>query len=140
MKLRKDFLPVLKPQGGKEEIKAVTEVINSGCWGKGPKVEKFEEEFAKMVKHKYAIAVTSNSHGQDLVMKAMGFKGVDVINPTISSKPFLQSGNDPTPGKTKWSALEINSSSLVTWIVKFNLLVLTEFLNAFSTDLKLPEP
>lgn len=84
MKLRKDFLPVLKPHGGKEEIKAVTEVINSGWWGKGPKVEKFEEEFAKMVKHKYAIAVTSNSHGQDLVMKAMGFKGIDVINPTIS--------------------------------------------------------
>ena len=44
----------------------------------------FEEEFAKMVGHKYAIAVTSASHGQDLVMKAMGWKGIDVINPAIS--------------------------------------------------------
>ena len=37
-----------------------------------------------MVGHKYAVAVTSNSHGQDLVMKAMGFKDIDVINPAIS--------------------------------------------------------
>ena len=38
MKIRKDVLPVLKPHGGKEEIEAITEVINSGWWGKGPKV------------------------------------------------------------------------------------------------------
>ena len=84
MKIRKDVLPVLKPAGGKEEIQAVADVINSGWWGKGPKVEQFEDEFAKMVGHKYAVAVTSNSHGQDLIMKAMGFKGIDVINPAIS--------------------------------------------------------
>ena len=34
MKIRKDTLAVLKPHGGKEEIKAVTEVIKSGWWGK----------------------------------------------------------------------------------------------------------
>ena len=45
MKIRKDFLPVLKPHGGKEEIEAITEVINSGWWGKGPKVEEFEKLF-----------------------------------------------------------------------------------------------
>ena len=37
-----------------------------------------------MVGAKYAVAVTSASHGQDLVMKAKGFKGIDVINPTMS--------------------------------------------------------
>tara|TARA_Y100000296_G_C5165714_1_gene254450 strand:- start:825 stop:1994 length:1170 start_codon:yes stop_codon:yes gene_type:complete len=84
MKIRKNMLPVLGPKGGKEEIQALQEVIESGWWGKGPKVQEFEERFAEMVGHKYAVAVTSNSHGQDLVMKALGFKGVDVINPTIS--------------------------------------------------------
>ncbi len=82
--IRKNVLPVLGPKGGDEEVDAIREVIESGWWGKGPKVEQFEEEFAKMVGHKYAVAVTSNSHGQDLVMKAMGFNGVDVINPAIS--------------------------------------------------------
>jgi len=84
MKIREKMLPVLGPQGGEEEIQALREVIESGWWGKGPKVAEFEEKFADMVGHKYAIAVTSASHGQDLVMKAMGFQGIDVINPAIS--------------------------------------------------------
>ena len=84
MDIREKVLPVLGPMGGDEEVEALREVIESGWWGKGPKVEEFEEKFARMVGHKYAIAVTSNSHGQDLVMKAMGFRGIDVINPTIS--------------------------------------------------------
>ena len=84
MKIRKDVLPVLRPYGGKEEIEALSQCIESGWWGKGPKVAEFEEKFAEMVGAKYAVAVTSASHGQDLVMKAKGFKGIDVINPTMS--------------------------------------------------------
>ena len=84
MKIRENMLSVLGPKGGKEEVQALQEVIESGWWGKGPKVAEFEEKFAEMVGHKYAIAVTSASHGQDLVMKAMGWKGIDVINPAIS--------------------------------------------------------
>ena len=84
MKVRKNMLPVLRPYGGKEEIEALTEVIESGWWGKGPKVAEFEKKFADLVGAKYAVAVTSNSHGQDLVMKALDIKDGDVINPTIS--------------------------------------------------------
>jgi perosamine synthetase len=84
MEIREKMLPVLGPQGGEEEVQAIREVIESGWWGKGPKVAEFEEKFAAMVGHKYAIAVTSASHGQDLVMKAMGWKGIDVINPAMS--------------------------------------------------------
>ena len=84
MEIRKNMLPVLRPYGGKEELEALKEVIDSGWWGNGPKVSQFEKEFAEMVGAKYAVAVTSNSHGQDLVMKALGVKGKDVINPTIS--------------------------------------------------------
>ena len=84
MDIREKMLPVLQPSGGDEEINALREVIESGWWGKGPKVQEFEEKFAELVGAKHAIAITSNSHGQDLIMKAMGFKGVDVINPTMS--------------------------------------------------------
>ena len=75
MEIRKTMLPVLRPYGGVEESNALKEVIESGWWGKGPKVTQFEEEFAKLVGAKYAVAVTSNSHGQDLFMKALGIKG-----------------------------------------------------------------
>ena len=84
MDIRENMLPVLGPKGGEEEIEALRDVIESGWWGKGPKVAEFEEKFAEMVGHKYACAVTSASHGQDLVMKALGFKDIDVINPAIS--------------------------------------------------------
>jgi perosamine synthetase len=84
MKIREKMLPVLQPYGDQSDIDAVTEVIKSGWWGKGPKVEQFEKEFAELVGAKYAIAVTSNSHGQDLIMKALDIKDGDIINPTIS--------------------------------------------------------
>lgn len=84
MKIREKMLPCLKPIGGKEEIAALTEVIESGWWGKGPKVAELEKKFAELVGAKYAVAVTSNTHGQDLVMKAMGIDEGDVINPTMS--------------------------------------------------------
>ncbi len=84
MEIRQSVLPVLRPLGGEEEIRAIAETIESGWWGKGPKVAQFEEEFARMVGAKYAVAVTSATHGQDLVFKALGIKDVDIINPAIS--------------------------------------------------------
>jgi perosamine synthetase len=84
MEIRKEILPVLRPLGGDEELSALREVVESGWWGKGPKVAEFEKKFAEMVGAKYAIAVTSATHGQDLVFKALGMRGKDIINPTIS--------------------------------------------------------
>ena len=59
MEIRDTMLPVLRPLGGEEEVQALREVIESGWWGKGPKVAEFEEKFAEMVGAKYAVAVTS---------------------------------------------------------------------------------
>ena len=78
------MLPVLRPLGGVEEINALSDVINSGWWGKGPKVTEFEKKFAEMVGAKYAVAVSSNTHGLDLVLKAKGIEHDDVISPTMS--------------------------------------------------------
>jgi perosamine synthetase len=110
MKIRNNILPVLRPSGGKEEINAVKEVIESGWWGKGPRVSQFEEEFAKMVGSKYAIAVTSNSHGQDLVMKALGMKNKDIVNPTISfiATAMIPMWNDCTTNVVDVDPINLN--------------------------------
>jgi len=84
MKIRETMIPALKPIGGEEEIAALKEVIESGWWGKGPKVAEFEKKFAELVGAKYAVAVTSNTHGQDLLLKALDIKDCDIINPTMS--------------------------------------------------------
>jgi len=84
MEIRRTTLPVLRPVAGHEEIDSLRSVLESGWWGKGPLVKQFEKEFAEMVGAKYAVAVTSATHGQDLVFKAKNIVGVDVINPTIS--------------------------------------------------------
>jgi len=84
MKIRDTVLPVLRPVGGDEEVNAIRESIESGWWGKGPKVAEFEKKFAEMVGAKYAVAVNSATSGQDLVLKALGIKDCDIINPTIS--------------------------------------------------------
>jgi len=84
MKIRETVLPVLRPVGGEEELDSLRESLESGWWGKGPKVAEFEKKFAELVGAKYAVAVTSATHGQDLVFKALGIKDCDIINPTIS--------------------------------------------------------
>jgi dTDP-4-amino-4,6-dideoxygalactose transaminase len=84
MEIRKEVLPVLRPVADNDDIEAIKNTLESGWWGRGPQVEKFEKEFAEMVGAKYAIAVTSASHGQDLVLKAWGLSDVDIISPTIS--------------------------------------------------------
>ena len=84
MEIRDKMLSVLQPLGGKEEVEELRDTIESGWWAKGPKVAKFEKEFAEMVGAKYAVAVSSATHGQDLIFKALNIKDCDVINPTIS--------------------------------------------------------
>ena len=84
MEIRDTTLSVLRPVGGDEELKSLRESIESGWWSKGPKVSALEKQFAEMVGAKYAVAVPSATHGQDLVIKAMNIKDCDIINPTMS--------------------------------------------------------
>lgn len=84
MNIRENTLPVLCPKGDDEDVKAVGEVIKSGWWINGPKVKEFEIRFAEMVGVKYAIAVTSNTHGLDLILKAYDISEGEIISPTIS--------------------------------------------------------
>lgn len=84
MKKRNKPITLLKPVGGKEELDALKPVIESGWWGKGPKVAEFEKRFSEYVMAGYATAVTSNTHALDLILKIRGIQNSTVISPTMS--------------------------------------------------------
>lgn len=82
---------IASPQIGKEEIKAVTEVMKSGMLAQGPKVQEFEEKFAKFIGVKYAIATSSGTTALEVALRAHGIKAGDEIITTPFT--FIASAN-----------------------------------------------
>lgn len=79
------------PQIGREEEKALLEVLRSGCLVQGPKVEKFEKEFAQHIGVKYAAATSSGTSALHLALLALNLgKGDEVITSPFS---FIASAN-----------------------------------------------
>lgn len=85
MSLKRKLIPVFRPNYGKEEIKAISEVIKSGWVGLGPKTEEFEKRFASYVSAKYAIALNSATAALHLSLLAADVKkGDEVIVPALT--------------------------------------------------------
>lgn len=69
---RATFLPFAAPSIGEEEIAEVLDTLRSGWLTSGPKVKRFEEEFAARVGAKYAVAVNSCTAALHLALEAVG--------------------------------------------------------------------
>ena len=67
------------PDIGKEELKEIKNVLESGFLVQGKKVEEFENIVAKYVGTKYAIAVTSGTTALHLSLVALGIKRGDDV-------------------------------------------------------------
>jgi len=81
----KDFLPFALSDISDEEIKEVVQVLKSGWITTGPKVREFEEDFARFVGSKHAIAVNSGTAALHLALEAIGLKEDDqVIMPPLT--------------------------------------------------------
>ncbi len=85
--MRKEFLVFGAPAVGAEEIAEVIDSLHSGWLGTGPKVARFEHEFAtyKDVPEKSASAVNSCTAALHLSLIAAGLQpGDEVIAPTLT--------------------------------------------------------
>jgi perosamine synthetase len=84
-------IPIAKPNFGKEEIAAVTEVLESGIVASGPKTKAFEKEYAKYIGVKHAVALTNGTVALDVSLKSLQIcPGDEVITSAFS---FVASGN-----------------------------------------------
>jgi dTDP-4-amino-4,6-dideoxygalactose transaminase len=74
-----NFLPFAMPSITEEEIQAVVETLRTGWITTGPKAKQFEEDFAKYIGCKYAVAVNSCTAALHLALEAIGVQEGDSI-------------------------------------------------------------
>jgi dTDP-4-amino-4,6-dideoxygalactose transaminase len=83
--VRQKFLPFALPSIGEEEIAEVVDCLRSGWITTGPKVKRFETEFAKWIGAQHAIAVNSCTAGLHISLAALGVRpGDEVIVPSLT--------------------------------------------------------
>jgi UDP-4-amino-4,6-dideoxy-N-acetyl-beta-L-altrosamine transaminase len=85
------FLPYGRQHIEADDIAAVTEVLRGERLTTGPKVQAFEDAFAKTVGSRHAVAVSSGTAALHLALLAAGIgKGMSAIVPTLT---FLATAN-----------------------------------------------
>lgn len=78
--MSRQFIPVARPQLGREEVSAAERAILSGWVTQGPEVAAFEKEFAAFVGAPHACAVSSGTTALHLALLAVGvLPGDEVI-------------------------------------------------------------
>lgn len=83
--MRTDFLPYSLPWLGEEEVAEVADSIRSGWVTTGPKVKRFEEDFARYTGAAHAIAVSSCTAALHIALTALDVgPGDEVIVPTLT--------------------------------------------------------
>src|SRR3972149_11418174 len=89
------MIPVLRPSCTDAEIEAVTQVLRSGWWGQGPKVEEFEARLASLYGYQQCVAVNSCTAALHLALLALGVgSGDEVIVPALT---FVSTPLPPLP-------------------------------------------
>lgn len=83
--IRKKPLAFYRPFLGRQEIKAVDNVLKSGWLISGAVTKRFEEEFKKYIGAKFAVSVSSCTAGLHLSLASLGIKdGEEVITTPLT--------------------------------------------------------
>ena len=77
-------IPWAIPNIKKEDIDAVSKVLETGWFSMGARVKEFEEKMASYLKIKHAIGVNTGTAALDIAFKCLNIKkGDEVIIPAL---------------------------------------------------------
>ncbi|MGC9325919.1 MAG: aminotransferase class I/II-fold pyridoxal phosphate-dependent enzyme, partial [Desulfomonilia bacterium] len=118
-----DFIPMSRPWIDREEIDAVTEVLESGWITTGAKCIEFEKEFAAYTGAHRAIALSSGTAGMHLLLKALSIgKGDEVITPSMTFASTINqialSGARPVFADVDYETLLVRPAEIERCITK----------------------
>ncbi|WP_312033713.1 DegT/DnrJ/EryC1/StrS family aminotransferase [Actinoplanes sp. TBRC 11911] len=86
-----EVIPVMVPMLGEEEALAAADAVRSGWVAQGPRVARFEQEFAGLVGAGHGVAVSSCTTGLHLALVLLGLgPGDEVVVPSLS---FIATAN-----------------------------------------------
>src|SRR5713226_7465141 len=78
-------VPFFRPDVGEPEVEEVVAALRSGWLTTGPRVRRFEQEFAAAVGAPHAVALNSCTAALHLAVEALGLKpGQGVLVPTMT--------------------------------------------------------
>jgi len=114
--MKKDFFkdskikyPAYEPWISKEDEKIISKTLKQSMLTLGPQLEKFENDFCRYSKAKYAIAVSNCTAGLHLSLKALGIKENDeVIIPDLT---FVADANAVLACNAKPVVADINKEN-----------------------------
>ena len=116
------------------ELKAVIDTFKSGRISQGPKVKKFENEFAKKMGTKYGVAVNSGSSANLIILEALKSlynlkNGDEVIIPASTfatvAMPIIQVGLTPVFVDIDKNSLNMDPKELEKGINKKTKIIMT---------------
>lgn len=97
--MKKDTIPVFKPNYDSRELNALRKPFASGWLGLGPRTSEFEKKFAGYIGSRYAIAVNSCTAALHLALHALKVSGREVITTPMTfistNHAILYSGGIP---------------------------------------------
>jgi len=141
----KDMIPFAKPFFGDDDIEEIKdrigEVLRSGWLTAGPVTQQFEEEFARFIGAKYAIALNSCTAALHATLLALGLrKGDEVIVPSntfvATANAALYVGAKPVFADSEPQTFNISASDVREKITERTKAVIVVHLAGNPCDMK----
>lgn len=135
------IIPIAKPNISKSEINEVIRVLKSGELGQGKYVEKFENDFAKFIGTKYAVAVSNGTVALQLALLALGIGKDDEVITTpftfiASSNAILYTGAKPVFVDISLDTFNINPNLIEAKISSKTKAIIPVHLYGLPADMK----